>query len=161
MGEKDFDLPSLPMLKGDKTKSRLSLKNSWRQGRVLSATISFWFSCSGARVSSVYCHPPAISLRPGNCEKRTEQIIKMWWDYHCPISKKRIFASQIYSQLFSVLKVRWSTCNLKYFDVNCCELKTLNFRCNLSENLILICNNVVGNIRAFLLSSNVQRKNGN
>ena len=36
-------------------------------------------------------------------------------------------------------------------------MKPLNFRPNLSENGILIYNNVVGNSRAFLLSSNLQR----
>ena len=45
----------------------------------------------------------------------------------------------------------WNTCNLKKLDVNCCE--TMNFRPNLSENEILIHNNVFGNSRAVLLSS--------
>ena len=68
---------------------------------------------------------------------------------------------QLHYDLFSalriiiLLKIGWSTCNLQNFDGNCCE--TMNFRCNLSENEILICNNVVGNSMAFLLSSNVQR----
>ena len=47
--------------------------------------------------------------------------------------------------------------NVEYlkFDINCCE--TVNFRPNLSENEILIYNNVIENSRAFLLSSNLQR----
>ena len=53
------------------------------------------------------------------------------------------------------LKIMWSTCNLKKLDVNCCE--TVKFRPNLSENEILMYYNVVGNRRAFLLSSNLQR----
>ena len=52
------------------------------------------------------------------------------------------------------LKISWSTCNMKKFDVNCCE--TMKFRPNLSENEILIYNSVVGN-RTFLLSPNLQR----
>ena len=48
-----------------------------------------------------------------------------------------------------------SACNLKKLDVNCCE--TMKFIPNLSENEILIYNNVVGNSRAFLLSPNIQR----
>ena len=43
---------------------------------------------------------------------------------------------------------------MKKFDVNWCE--TVNFRPNMSENEILIYNNVVGSSRAFLLS-NLQR----
>ena len=54
-----------------------------------------------------------------------------------------------------VLKIYWSTCNLKKFDVNCCE--TVNFRPNLSENEILIYNSVVRKSRTFLLSPNLQR----
>ena len=49
----------------------------------------------------------------------------------------------------------WSTCNLKKFNVDCCE--TVNVRPNLSENDILIYYNVVGNRKTFLLSSNLQR----
>ena len=49
----------------------------------------------------------------------------------------------------------YGTCNLKKFDVNCCE--TVNVRPNLSENEILIYYNVVGNRKAFLLSSNLKR----
>ena len=54
----------------------------------------------------------------------------------------------------SLLKIWWSTCNLKKFDVNCCE--TVNFRPNLSEYEILIYNSVVGSSRTFLLSPNLQ-----
>ena len=49
----------------------------------------------------------------------------------------------------------WRTCHFKKFDVNCCE--TVNVRPYLSENEILIYYNVVGNRKAFLLSSNLQR----
>ena len=51
----------------------------------------------------------------------------------------------------------WSTCNFKKFDVNCCE--TVNVRPNLSEMKSWLYCNVVGNciIKAFLLSSNLQR----
>ena len=44
---------------------------------------------------------------------------------------------------------------MKKFEINCCE--AVNFRPILSEDEILICNNVVGNSRAILLSLHRQR----
>ena len=58
-------------------------------------------------------------------------------------------------QISWTLKDNVDYLQLKKFDVNFFEI--VNFRPNLSENEILISNNVIGSSRTFLLSSNLQR----
>ena len=83
-------------------------------------------------------------------------VTKRWFIYSSS-GNAAVTSSHLEPSCKTHVKIMWSTCKLKKFDENCCEI--VNFIPNLSENETLIKTTVLLEIvlRAFFLSSNLQR----